>query len=168
MPDKTAVKYVVKKSREFYANAVLMRCLSFALFSPANGGVRCRRGSRSVSRAPLNALCVGICSSQLLRCGGNCVGSRDRRGYIKAEHRERQPQMARPRSLPRHSKLRSLCSNPDFDLSAKDVKPGNCLPLRGAIYRVPRDAISGFGFPDRDIPNTLGDPPDELLNARAP
>lgn len=156
MPDKTAVKYVVKKSREFYANAVLMRCLSFALFSPANGGVRYRRGSRSVSRAPLNALCVGICSSQLLRCGGNCVGSRDRRGYIKAEHRERQPQMARPRSLPRHSKLRSLCSNPDFDLSAKDVKPGNCLPLRGADLSCPTRRDIRFWLPRPGYPEYIG------------
>jgi hypothetical protein len=36
MSDKTAVKYIVKKIIEFYANAVLMLCLSFALCSPIN------------------------------------------------------------------------------------------------------------------------------------
>ena len=48
MPAKTAVKYVVKRSVEFYANAIWMLVFEFAaldssLKKPAIGGLSCQR-----------------------------------------------------------------------------------------------------------------------------
>lgn len=91
MSDKTAVKYVVKKIIEFYANVVLMLCLSFALCSPINRQRPFWR-RRAVGAdlywlgAQSQMFFASVCVSKFLRCGNsypaNGLGSHNATGPV--------------------------------------------------------------------------------------